>query len=127
LAALLELLAPYKVSEMIAVETSTFDSTFNWKVLTDNFMEAHHHVAIHGDTLEAIFPAKRSNTPDNERSYSVLYTPIKEQSRVQRKTQTKDEPVDGDSIGGLIAASVFPLRSLLACLERHWMIPLIET
>ena len=46
---------------------------------------------------------------------------------MQRKTQTKDEPVDGDSIGGLIAASVFPLRSLLACLERHLMIPLIET
>jgi phenylpropionate dioxygenase-like ring-hydroxylating dioxygenase large terminal subunit len=92
LAALLKLLAPYKVSEMIAVETSTFDSTFNWKVLTDNFMEAHHHVAIHGDTLEAIFPAKRSNTPDNERPYSVLYTPLRSRAGCSARRRQRTNP-----------------------------------
>jgi phenylpropionate dioxygenase-like ring-hydroxylating dioxygenase large terminal subunit len=105
---------------MVAVELSTFDSRFNWKVLTDNFMEAYHHVEIHGDTLEAMFSPKRSDTPDNDGPYSVLYMPT--------NVQTKDEPMDGDSLGVLVAAWAFPFMapSLLACLVRYLMTSHIE-
>ena len=70
LAPLSKLLAHYRMHEMVAVETATFDSPFNWKVLVDNFMEAYHHIAIHRDTFEPIFPAARSWSPDN----CLLYT-----------------------------------------------------
>jgi phenylpropionate dioxygenase-like ring-hydroxylating dioxygenase large terminal subunit len=70
-----KLLANYRMSEMVSLETATFDSPFNWKVLVDNFMEAYHHIATHRDTLQPLFPAALSNTPDNEGPYSVLYMP----------------------------------------------------
>jgi hypothetical protein len=84
---------------MISLEKVTFDSRFNWKVLTDNFMEAYHHIAIHRDTLEPLFPAKLSHTPDNEGPYSVLHMPSKEGAASE----------SGD-LHELVAANVFPFH-----------------
>jgi len=75
LAALLE---NYRVSDMVAIETAVLDSPFNWKVLVDNFMEAYHHIAIHKETLEPIFPATLSRVLDNDGPYSVLVMPGRE-------------------------------------------------
>lgn len=105
LAPLSKLLARYQMSKMVAVETATFDSQFNWKVLTDNFMEAYHHIAIHRDTLEPLFPAKRSNVPDNDGPYSVLNMPLT--AGVE----------SGEAFDGLIAATVFPFHLFAPTLE----------
>ncbi|MEM7412071.1 MAG: aromatic ring-hydroxylating dioxygenase subunit alpha [Myxococcota bacterium] len=74
-----EALAPFGISEMTAVHTATYPSPFNWKVLVDNFMEAYHHIATHRDTLEGVFPAARSEVPDNHGPYSLLRMPAKEE------------------------------------------------
>ncbi len=102
LAPLSQLLAPYRLSEMVAVETATYESPFNWKVLTDNFMEAYHHIAIHRDTLEPIYPAKESYTPENEGPYSVLMMPTASKPRSQSRDFGFTDP--------LIAATVFPFH-----------------
>lgn len=102
LAPLSEQLAPYRMAEMVAIETATYESPFNWKVLTDNFMEAYHHIAIHRDTLEPIFPAKRSYVPENAGPYSVLFMPGGPRTV---------SPGEGVALPDtLIAASVFPFH-----------------
>ena len=68
-------LAGFCMSEMVATEPVVFDSPFNWKVLVDNFMEAYHHIAVHRETLEPLFPGKRSHVPDNQGPYSLLIMP----------------------------------------------------
>lgn len=78
LAPLSRMLAGYRMADMVAVETATFDSPFNWKVLVDNFMEAYHHIAIHRDTFEPLFPAAQSWAPENEGPYSMLVMPPRE-------------------------------------------------
>ncbi|MDG2306538.1 MAG: hypothetical protein P8R42_18190 [Candidatus Binatia bacterium] len=47
------------------------------KVLVDNFMEAYHHIAIHRDLLQPIFPARLFHVPDNQGPYSVLAMPTR--------------------------------------------------
>ncbi len=78
LAPLERLLARYRLEERVALEPLVFESPFNWKLLVDNFMEAYHHIAIHRDTLQPLFPADRSHAPDADGPYSVLIMPGKE-------------------------------------------------
>ncbi len=99
LAPLSALLAPYRMADLVAVETATFDSPFNWKVLTDNFMEAYHHIGTHRDTLEPMLPGAHSHTPDSEGLYSVLFMPDVE----------GNDPAE-TTAGGLVAATVFPFH-----------------
>jgi len=112
LAPLSGLLAQYRMSEMVAVETATFDSQFNWKVLVDNFMEAYHHISIHRDTLEPLFPAKLSHTPDNEGPYSVLYMPGREGAPEEEENSAVSlpfvAPLGDREARQLVAAVVFP-------------------
>lgn len=113
LAPLSRLFANYAMSEMIAVDALTFDSRFNWKVLVDNFMEAYHHIAIHRDTFEPVFPGARSHAPDNEGPYSVLIMP--EKPGLDRGAEAVASlPAHGrlaaDEKARLIVACVFPLH-----------------
>ena len=112
LAPLAALLAQYRMSEAVAVPTATFDSPFNWKVLVDNFMEAYHHIAIHRDTLEPLFPAKESHTPDNEGPYSVLYMPGRAEALEEMATPGTAlppvAPLGESDARQLVAAVVYP-------------------
>ena len=110
LAPLSELLAGYAMSEMVAIETATFDSPFNWKVLVDNFMEAYHHIATHGDTLETIFPARLSHTPDNEGPYSVLIMPKRESGGETPSGLPRASQLAPDEEQRLVAAVVYPFH-----------------
>ena len=114
LAPLSKLLAGYRMSEMVAVETAVFDSPFNWKVLVDNFMEAYHHIAIHRDTFEPIFPARLSHAPDNEGPYSVLLMPAKDAALEADESPVGALPrlgtLEEAEERRLVAAAVFPFH-----------------
>ena len=97
LASLDAALAHYDMADMVAVETATYDSPFNWKILVDNFMEAYHHVATHRDTLQPMLPAAASHTPDNQGPYALLFMP-----------DTDGNDPARTPAGGLTAAVVFP-------------------
>ena len=109
-----KLLAGYRMAEMIAVETAVFDSPFNWKVLVDNFMEAYHHIAIHRDTLEPIFPAELSHAPDNHGPYSLLIMPAKPAPETDGESPLGGlpsvGPLDADEAHRLVAAVVYPFH-----------------
>ena len=92
-------LSHFPMADMVAVETGTYDSPFNWKLLVDNFMEAYHHIAIHRDTLQPSLPAADSHTPDNDGPYSLLFMPDTAGNDPARTTA-----------GGLTAAVVFPVH-----------------
>lgn len=109
LAPLGERLAGYRMGELVAEETATFDSPFNWKVLVDNFMEAYHHIATHADTLEPILPAKRSHVTDDEGPYSVLVMPTNETGEAVLPRQSLPGLSD-DQQPGLVAVAVFPFH-----------------
>jgi len=72
-----EMLAEYGMRDLVAVEVETYDSPFNWKVLVENFMESYHHIGIHRDTLEPIWPGDAAHVPDNADPYSLLVMPSK--------------------------------------------------
>ena len=111
LAPLSEMLARYRMAELVAVESAVFDSPWNWKVLVDNFMEAYHHIAIHRDTLEPIFPARLSHTPDNEGPYSVLVMPGREDGGETGESRLPlVGPLDEVEQRQLVAAVVYPFH-----------------
>ncbi len=113
LAPLSKLLSNYRMSEMIAVETARFDSPYNWKVLTDNFMEAYHHIAIHRDTFEPIFPGAASFAPDNEGPYAVLNMPARSGADGAENVISplpKLGELDAEEEARLVAVSVFPFH-----------------
>jgi hypothetical protein len=69
-------------------------------VLTDNFMEAYHHIAIHRDTLEPLLPARRSYALENDGPWSLLVMP-------PRDSATPSDPTDWPR-DSLLAGCIFP-------------------
>ena len=106
-----KLLSPYAMAEWVAVETGTWESAFNWKVLVDNFMEAYHHVATHRDTLQPVLPAALSYVPENHGPYSALVMPPRPEGGAS--APTADSPNAGIAMKGpmpLVAAVVYPFH-----------------
>ncbi|MDJ0847945.1 MAG: aromatic ring-hydroxylating dioxygenase subunit alpha [Myxococcota bacterium] len=112
LAPLSRRLARYGMAETVTLETACFDSRFNWKVLVDNFMEAYHHIAIRRETLEPLFPAARSHTPDSEGPYSLLVMPARKGAPGAPLDSALPHlgPLDDDEQTQLVAAVVFPFH-----------------
>ena len=77
LAGLTELLAGYRGVSYRTVEPLVYDSPWNWKVMVDNFMESYHHLGVHPDTLEPVYPGARSFSLDSDGPWSVLRMPTR--------------------------------------------------
>lgn len=108
---LAKLLAPYEMRRQVPVETATYESPFNWKVLVDNFMEAYHHVATHRDTLQPILPAALSYVPDNDGPYSALVMPIRpEPGASTPRVEAPDSGILKQDALPLVAAVVYPFH-----------------
>lgn len=75
LADLTQLVAPYKMAELVEVGTLEFPSPWNWKVMVENFMEAYHHIGPHRDTLQPANPALKSGRAKGTGPFSVLDMP----------------------------------------------------
>jgi phenylpropionate dioxygenase-like ring-hydroxylating dioxygenase large terminal subunit len=75
LAALHELMAPFRVDAMIVCKTITFDSRWNWKIMVENFMESYHHMGAHPQTLNTTFPAAGTHWVDLPGAFALLENP----------------------------------------------------
>ena len=53
-------IAPWDIAGMeIAIEM-TWDCTFNWKVMVENWMESYHHIGAHARTLNLTMPGEKT-------------------------------------------------------------------
>jgi nitrite reductase/ring-hydroxylating ferredoxin subunit len=76
LAGLAPLIGNYGLSELVIAATVEFDSPWNWKILVENFMEAYHHVGIHRESLERVYPGRDSFVVGNDdEPWSLLRMP----------------------------------------------------
>ena len=62
LAGLSAVLAPWRWSEMVTVATKRFESTWNWKVMVENWIECYHHLGSHRESVEPYQPARTTRT-----------------------------------------------------------------
>lgn len=53
-------LAAYRTVASLSVDTP-----WNWKLQVENFSESYHHAGTHPDSLEPLFPGRRSEAADN--------------------------------------------------------------
>lgn len=51
-------LEPWRWSEMVTVATNRFESTWNWKIMVENWIECYHHIGAHRDSVEPFQPAR---------------------------------------------------------------------
>jgi len=108
-----EFFGPYRLGEMLLhEEVLEFDSPYNWKVLTENFMEAYHHIGPHQNTLRDPYPVEHSFVPDNAgEDWSILAMPGRSDN------VTAFPPLDTITDwrrDGLVAAVAFPYTLLAA-------------
>jgi phenylpropionate dioxygenase-like ring-hydroxylating dioxygenase large terminal subunit len=108
LAPLSKLLARYRIGDLVATQPAVYESPFNWKILVDNFMESYHHIAVHRDTLEPVFPARQSFVADSEGPYSVLRMPSVIEASPGGLPQI--EGLEGWQRNELVAIVVYPFH-----------------
>jgi len=65
LAGLTEQIGPWRWSELVTVATASFESSWNWKVMVENWIECYHHLGTHRDTLEPFQPAQTTTILPN--------------------------------------------------------------
>ena len=58
LAGLADAIAPWKWGELVTVGQQRFESTWNWKVMVENWIECYHHLGTHRETVEVFQPAR---------------------------------------------------------------------
>ena len=81
LAGLSEVLAPWNMGGMKMAIQMEWDCPFNWKVLTENFMESYHHLGAHAKTLQPMMPAKGTWNEEERPAYVRAHLPLKDALR----------------------------------------------
>lgn len=66
LAGLAEQVGPWRWNELEVVASERFESTWNWKVMVENWIECYHHIGTHRDLLEPVFPARDTEVIDSD-------------------------------------------------------------
>ncbi len=72
-----EHLERWNLSDMELVFAREWDCPFNWKVLTENFMESYHHAGAHQKTLQPMMPARDTWTEREKAHYIRCHLPLK--------------------------------------------------
>ena len=73
---LAEDVAPWLASDLQVVATNQWDCNFNWKVLTENFMESYHHAGAHSQTLQPLMRARDTWTEEEKPSHIRCHLPM---------------------------------------------------
>ena len=58
-------LAPWRWSEMVTVASKPFRSTWNWKVMVENWIECYHHLGTHRDSVEPYQPSRTTQVANS--------------------------------------------------------------
>ncbi len=73
LAGLSAQIAPWTWGDLVTVASQRFESTWNWKVMVENWIECYHHLGAHRDTVEPIQPARTTRVvPSNGAPWACM-------------------------------------------------------
>jgi len=75
LASLSDRLGAIDPSAMVTAATLEFESSWNWKVMVENFLESYHHIGPHADTLQQTHPGLSTRGADFDGLFTVLDNP----------------------------------------------------
>jgi phenylpropionate dioxygenase-like ring-hydroxylating dioxygenase large terminal subunit len=67
----------WNAAEMKLVISREWDCPFNWKVLSENFMESYHHAGAHLKTLQPLMPARDTWNEQERSGYIRCHLPYK--------------------------------------------------
>ncbi len=108
LANLVPHIANYDFDTLSVASTIEFDSPWNWKILTENFMEAYHHIGPHLRTFEPVYPARMSEVPDNDGApWTLLRMPAREDAHSEEGLPAR-AGLSAQEQYQLLAINVFP-------------------
>lgn len=62
---LADAIAPWPWDDLVVARSEDFQSTWNWKVMVENWIECYHHVGTHREVLEPLFPAGDTTVIDS--------------------------------------------------------------
>lgn len=71
-------IAGYGIGDWRVAATMDYDSPWNWKITFENFAESYHHIGIHRDSLEPLFPAATTSHEDAGGPYIIHHLPTKD-------------------------------------------------
>ena len=72
LAGLTDILAPWRMDELVTVASRTFPSAWNWKVMVENWIECYHHLGSHRETVETRNPARSTQITDTDAPWTFM-------------------------------------------------------
>jgi phenylpropionate dioxygenase-like ring-hydroxylating dioxygenase large terminal subunit len=74
-------LAQWSSQDLVVVDAREWDCPFNWKVITENFMESYHHVGAHAQSLQPMMPARGTWTEEERSHFIRCHLPYGEKER----------------------------------------------
>lgn len=110
-------LSAFQLENMKVVIAREWDCDFNWKVITENFMESYHHLGIHHKTLQPLMPARDTWTEQERSHYVRCHLPYKDSVREEYQAVA----AEGD-----YSSSLPPLPGLNAAQQSEWGLFLIH-
>ncbi len=109
-------LAKWSAQDLVVVDAREWDCPFNWKVITENFMESYHHVGAHSQTLQPFMPGRDTWTEEERAHFVRCHLPY-------------------DAKAGEKAAAIFPMLADLDERDRaewglalgfpHWLLAFV--
>jgi phenylpropionate dioxygenase-like ring-hydroxylating dioxygenase large terminal subunit len=78
--------APWKMNELVTVQSLKMDSAFNWKIQVETFMECYHHIGAHPTSFEIDQPARLSSCEDGGPYWSLCRSPFRLEAPLETRT-----------------------------------------
>lgn len=69
-------LAPWRMEQLEMVSELTWECSFNWKIIVENFAECYHHIGAHSKIFEPLFPGKTCWSEDEHPAFTVAHLPL---------------------------------------------------
>ena len=105
-----ELVEGYDMTSMRIAGSVDYDCPWNWKLLIENFMEAYHHIGPHNDSLQGLYPARKSYVSGSvEDGWSMVHMPSVNEKAEEEERLLPDIPgLNKKQLSETLASVIMP-------------------
>ncbi len=101
-------LGPWRWSEMVTVASNRFESTWNWKIMVENWIECYHHLGTHRDSVEPFQPARTTRlVPSADQPWAAMT--VDTLDGVEGPAEERMPGIDAQHAPALSVWGAFPL------------------